>query len=218
MVPVVFFVLILLTGGTSSESVCSYQDVVDYLNLTTDNSLFKLTRPVLDHTHQTTVQLDILLYAILAVQWNNEFISWDPAQFCGITQILIPKEMLWRPDIFIYEMVQKDDSPRNPFMQLSHDGTVMSEEGMNVISTCKMDIHKFPFDTQSCNITIGSAVYSSNEIRLFPSSNSSRATQFSREVMQTQGEWVFLHLSITRANFTLNDRLWEQLIYTVQAP
>lgn len=51
----------------SCKKVCSYQDVLDHLNLTTDNSVFRLTRPVLDHTHHTIVQLDIILYAILAV-------------------------------------------------------------------------------------------------------------------------------------------------------
>lgn len=52
---------------TSCQKVCSYHDVLDYLNLTTDNSVFKLTRPVLDYTHPTKVELDIILYAILAV-------------------------------------------------------------------------------------------------------------------------------------------------------
>lgn len=47
--------------------MCTYQDVLDYLNLTADNSVFKLTRPVLNYTHPTIVELDILLYAILAV-------------------------------------------------------------------------------------------------------------------------------------------------------
>ena len=36
--------------------------------------------------------------------WNDERISWDPAQFCGISQVSIPKEFLWKPDIFIFEM------------------------------------------------------------------------------------------------------------------
>ncbi|KAI3365102.1 hypothetical protein L3Q82_010212 [Scortum barcoo] len=216
-------------GGTSSEKVCSYQDVLDYLNLTTENSVFKLTRPVLDHTHPTFVELDIILYAILAVIektqtfipfiwatmiWNNERIKWDPAEFCGITQISVPRDMIWRPDLFIYEMIQKDDSPLNPYMYVSHDGIISSEEDMKVVSTCKMDVHKFPFDTQRCNITIGSAIHSVEEIRLLPFSNSSRATQFSREVMKTQGEWEFLQLSVTSSNFTFEDRKWEQLVYT----
>lgn len=55
-----------------------------------------------------------------------------------------------------------------------------------------------------------------DEIRLLPFSNSSRATQFSREVMKTQGEWEFLQLSVTSSNFTFHERQWDQLIYTVR--
>ncbi|XP_070847204.1 5-hydroxytryptamine receptor 3A-like [Chaetodon trifascialis] len=227
-----FLFLIIFTalaGEPSSEKVCSYQDILDYLNLTTDNSVFKLTRPVLDYTHPTVVELDIILLAILAViektqtfipfiwasaMWKNERIAWDPAQFCGITQIAVPRGMLWRPDLFIFEMIQRDDSPLNPYVQMSYDGMVTSDEDMKVVSTCEMDVHKFPFDTQRCNITIGSAVHCVNEIRLIPFSNSSRATQFSREVMRSQGEWEFLQLSITSGSFTFHGRIWEQLIYT----
>ncbi|XP_053270306.1 5-hydroxytryptamine receptor 3A [Pleuronectes platessa] len=200
--------------GTSSEKVCNYHEVLEYLNLTRDNSLYKLTRPVLDHTHHTTIHLDVLLYAILAVEWNNEFISWDPAQFCGITGISVPKDMLWRPDLFIYEMIQKDDSNQNPYLYVDHKGTVTYEEDINVVSTCRMDVHKFPFDTQSCNISIGSAINCIGEIRLAPSSNSSRATKFSREVLKTQGEWEFLHLSVSNNILTFDNRSFEQLVYT----
>ncbi|XP_031698695.1 5-hydroxytryptamine receptor 3A-like [Anarrhichthys ocellatus] len=228
MMHLAFLLLIIFTDGSSSDKVCSYQDVVDYLNLTADNSVFKMTRPVLDYKHPTVVQLDILLYAILAViektqtfipfvwvimEWSNERISWDPDQFCGITQVSVPKEMLWKPDLFIYEMIQKDESPQNPYMYVSYDGTVTSEEDMKVVSTCKMDVHKFPFDTQRCSISVGSAIHCIEEIRLLPSSNSSRATKFSRDVMKTQGEWEFLHLTVTRYNFTLDDRVWETLAY-----
>ncbi|KAL6094618.1 uncharacterized protein ACO6RY_15990 [Pungitius sinensis] len=229
MMHLAFLLLIIFTDGSSSQKVCSYQDVVEYLNFTGDNSVFKMTRPVLDHKRPTVVQLDIILFALLAViektqtfvpfiwvimKWNNERISWDPAQFCGITQISIPKEMLWKPDLFIYEMTQKDESPQNPYMYVSYDGTVSSEEEMKVVSTCEMDVHKFPFDIQRCNISIGSAVHCVDEIRVFPFSNSSRATQFSREVIRTQGEWEFLQLTITSQNFTTDDRQWEYLIYT----
>ncbi|KAM6899197.1 5-hydroxytryptamine receptor 3A-like [Lycodopsis pacificus] len=228
MMHLAFLLLIIFTDGSSSDKVCSYQDVVDYLNLTADNSAFKMTRPVLDYKHPTVVQLDIVLYAILAViektqtfipfvwavmEWSNERISWDPDQFCGITQVSVPKEMLWKPDLFIYEMIQKDDSPQNPYMYVSYDGTVTYEEDMKVVSTCKMDVHKFPFDTQRCSISVGSAIHCIEEIRLLPFSNSSRATKFSRDVLKTQGEWEFLHLTVTRYNFTFDNRMWENLAY-----
>lgn len=53
------------------------------------------------------------------------------------------------------------------------------------------------------------------ELQLFPFSNSCRATQFSREVIRTQGEWEFLQISVTSLNVTYYGRTWEQLIYTV---
>nr|XP_040033414.1 5-hydroxytryptamine receptor 3C-like [Gasterosteus aculeatus aculeatus] len=170
MMHLAFLLLIIFTDGSSSQKVCSYQDVVEYLNLTADNSVFRMTRPVLDHKRPTVVQLDIILFALLAViektqtfvpfvwvimKWNNERISWDPAHFCGITQISIPKEMLWKPDLFIYEIFVS-----------------------------------------------------------FRYSNSSRATQFSREVIRTQGEWEFLQLTVTSQNFTIDNKQWEYLIYT----
>ncbi|KAM4715249.1 5-hydroxytryptamine receptor 3A-like [Anableps anableps] len=229
MMPISFFLLFIIIDGVSCK-VCSYQDVLDYLNLTVDNSVFKLTRPVLDHTHATVVKSDIILYAILSVvektqtfvpfiwasaQWKDERISWDPAQFCGITEISVPKFMLWKPDLFIYEMIQKDDSPPNPYLMVTHDGTIFYDEDMRVISTCKMDVHKFPFDTQECSLSIGSAIHCVKEIRIVPFSNSSRATQFSREVMKTQGEWEFLKMSVESSNLSLYDKRWELLIYKV---
>ncbi|XP_020486437.1 5-hydroxytryptamine receptor 3C-like isoform X1 [Labrus bergylta] len=224
-----FLLLVISTDGVTSKKVCSYLDVLDYLNLTKDTSAFKLTRPVLDYTDPTRVELDIFLYAILALvektqtfipfiwasmKWKHEGISWDPAEFCGITQIAIPRDMLWRPDLFIFEMTQKDDSPLNLYILVSSDGTVYSEEDMKVVSTCKMDVHKFPFDTQRCNISVASAIHHVDEMRLLPCSNSSRATQFSREVLKTQGEWEFMQLSVSSFNITYNNRQWENLVYT----
>uniref|UniRef100_A0A087Y485 Uncharacterized protein n=1 Tax=Poecilia formosa TaxID=48698 RepID=A0A087Y485_POEFO len=148
-------------------------------------------------------------------QWKDERISWDPAQFCGITEISVPKSILWRPDLFIYEIFRNERQKQNPYILVSHDGTVFYDEDMRVISTCKMDVHKFPFDTQECSLSIGSAIHCVKEIRIFPFSNSSRATQFSREVMKTQGEWEFLKMSVESANISLYDRRWELLVYKV---
>jgi len=44
----------------SSEKVCSYQDVLNYLNLTKANEMFSLTRPVKDYKKPTEVFLEVL--------------------------------------------------------------------------------------------------------------------------------------------------------------
>lgn len=37
-------------------------------------------------------------------RWNNEYISWDPDQFCGIDNVSLPNNILWKPDLTIEEM------------------------------------------------------------------------------------------------------------------
>uniref|UniRef100_A0A3B3HX62 Si:dkey-49c17.4 n=1 Tax=Oryzias latipes TaxID=8090 RepID=A0A3B3HX62_ORYLA len=133
-------------------------------------------------------------------KWNNERISWNPDKFCGISQISVPKNLLWKPDLLIYE-IQKDDSPQLQSMTISYDGTVSMDENLRVFSTCHMDVHKFPFDTQECNISISSANHC-DEMRIIPISNSTRATQFSHQLIRTQGEWEFLHLTVSSQNFS----------------
>lgn len=53
---------------------CSYQDVLNYLNLTKMNELYTLTRPVKHYKNPTWVSLEVLLYAILDVVSGQSFI------------------------------------------------------------------------------------------------------------------------------------------------
>ncbi|GLD70923.1 5-hydroxytryptamine receptor 3A-like protein [Lates japonicus] len=62
-----FLLLLFLTDGAYSQDNCSYQDVLNYLNLTKNNELYFMTRPVKNYKHSTEVQLEVLLYAILDV-------------------------------------------------------------------------------------------------------------------------------------------------------
>lgn len=58
-------------GGTS----CSYQDVLNYLNLTKGNELYFMTRPVRDYQQPTVVSVELLLYAILDVVRGSMFLT-----------------------------------------------------------------------------------------------------------------------------------------------
>ncbi|XP_077407234.1 5-hydroxytryptamine receptor 3A-like [Vanacampus margaritifer] len=227
----VLVVVLILSGvgGASPGKVCSYQDVVDHLNLTSSNRAFQLTRPVLDHTHPTVVELSIILYSILAVvektqtfipflwtlrSWRDERIFWEPEEFCGIAEIIVPTDMLWKPDVVILEMVEKDNSQHTPYMLIRHDGTISLDEDMRVVSMCRMDVHKFPFDTQRCNISLASQAFNYQHLRISPVVNSSRATEYTKSLIFSQGDWNFLHLSVSSNNITFDHQTWHQLVYT----
>lgn len=37
-------------------------------------------------------------------EWDNDYISWNKEDFCGISSVAIPIEALWKPDLTIEEM------------------------------------------------------------------------------------------------------------------
>ncbi|XP_041819281.1 5-hydroxytryptamine receptor 3A-like [Chelmon rostratus] len=232
--------LLLLTGkvspvptvvyGQAPERVCSYQDVLNYLNLTKDNELFSMTRPVKDYKQPTEVSLEVLLYAILDVReidqkfvsyvwvftgWQNEYIQWNPEDFCGIDHISLPTDVLWMPDISIEEMTEKDKAPPSPHLIVLNHGTVIVKNDQVLVSTCRMHVHNFPFDTQSCNLSFKSVVHSVDEIRLIRSLSSAEATLWSREVMLTQYEWLFINMTVTNETANMFGLKQDMMIFTV---
>lgn len=59
--------------GLPRLSNCSYQAVLNHLELTRENELYSMTRPVQDHNRTTWVNLEVVLYAILDVVSCSSF-------------------------------------------------------------------------------------------------------------------------------------------------
>ncbi|XP_067345192.1 5-hydroxytryptamine receptor 3A-like [Channa argus] len=230
MMLVGFFCLLALTAADASDSTCSYQDVLNYLNLTKDNGLFSMTRPVKDHTHTTVVTLEVVLYAILDVReidqifipyvwiflvWKNEYIYWNPDDFCGIKSVSIPIEVLWRPDLTIEEMIEKDKAPPSPLLIINSTGHVLVQNDQVLVSTCRMHVYKFPFDIQSCTLSFKSVVHSVGEIHLVHKASSAEVTRWSREVMRTQYEWLFINMTVTSKTVIVFNMEQDVILYTI---
>ncbi|XP_040885393.1 5-hydroxytryptamine receptor 3A-like [Toxotes jaculatrix] len=216
--------------GVSSAGNCSYYDVLKHLNLNHQNLMFSVTRPVNNHTTPTQVHLDLLLHAILEVKekdqifvpyvwvtmwWKNDFIDWKPDEFCGITTVSVPNEMMWKPDLTIEEMTEKDKAAPSPYLAITNEGNVELTNDQVLVSICKMRIYKFPFDTQSCSLTFKSAIHSVEEMELIQYGNSSMATKESREVMRSHSEWLFINITVTSKvdnHYKINQSL---VIYTI---
>ncbi|XP_028264337.1 5-hydroxytryptamine receptor 3A-like [Parambassis ranga] len=226
------FLLLLLTGadGDSSDRVCSYNDVLNHLNLTKSNELFSMTRPVRDYREPTKVRLEVLLYAILDVReidqtfvpyvwilldWQNDFISWDPKDFCGIERITLPTDVLWKPDLTIEEMTEKDKAPPSPHLSIKASGHVYVQNDQVLVSTCMMQVYNFPFDMQQCTLSFKSVVHSISELRLVHSLTSSETTMWSRELMRTQYEWLFVNMTVDNKTVDPFDIDQDVVIYTI---
>uniref|UniRef100_A0AAQ5XVQ9 5-hydroxytryptamine receptor 3A-like n=1 Tax=Amphiprion ocellaris TaxID=80972 RepID=A0AAQ5XVQ9_AMPOC len=204
------------TGDKPKRSYkCNFQAVINYLKLIEDKPKYTMSRPVEDHSTATLIYVSMAIYAILDVRerdqtfvsyvwiwlnWYNEHISWNPSDFCGLEHITAPTEFLWMPDLTIKEMTEKDKIHPSPYLKINHDGVVEYRDDQVVVSTCKMHIFKFPFDTQTCSFSFKSVLYSDKEVQILFNPNSKELTEYSRKVIQTRYEWLFV--SLTSENTT----------------
>ncbi|XP_074929742.1 5-hydroxytryptamine receptor 3A-like [Chelonoidis abingdonii] len=216
-------------GLTDSQETCSYWDVMNNLSIADANPRLMSVRPVTDWREPSIVRIDITLHATLdldeklqiltslvkfQMSWKNQFLTWDPQSFCGISKISIPVDSVWKPDLFVSEMTEDPQSPTVPFMSLSSDGTIDQWKPVRIVSTCSLDIYKFPFDTQKCNLTFGPYVHTFQDIVVVPKSNSSAVTQASQE-NYAKSEWLLGKVDVLSNNISIEEKEWSQVTYQI---
>ncbi|XP_056384129.1 5-hydroxytryptamine receptor 3A-like [Hyla sarda] len=145
--------------------------------------------------------------------WENQFLSWDPEEFCGINYILIPEGSVWVPDINIFEITE-DDSIDVLYMQLFYNGTIRRIKTLKVMTTCPLDLNKFPFDIQKCNLTFGTSISKVSDVLLIPSSSAEQVTSLSLEEF-SKSEWTLKEINIIHLNITKYGEEWSKVIYQI---
>ncbi|XP_075182950.1 5-hydroxytryptamine receptor 3A-like isoform X1 [Anomaloglossus baeobatrachus] len=131
----------------------------------------------------------------LVMGWQNEFIHWRPYEYCDIFSLYLAKERFWRPDLYIYERIDTEDkSQPDVFSILSNDGMVVDFRWMRLVTSCDIDIFKFPFDKQSCNISLGSYNFQAPEI-IFKS-NTEDITNRSTDSFKGKGDWDLVNATM----------------------
>nr|XP_029132645.1 5-hydroxytryptamine receptor 3A-like [Labrus bergylta] len=206
----------------------NYTHIVEHLKLS-KKDLNTMTRPTKNTSEPTIIYLDIALYAILDVRekeqtfksyvwvemiWNNENMRWDRRNFCDITEITLPSKQLWLPDLTIEERTEKDKATQSPYLRVNSYGQVTYRNDMVLLTTCKMDAYKFPFDIQSCNLTFKSAIHNVKEIKL-EKWGALSGQQWSKEIIKTQSDWEFIDITVDNNyvdNFFINQ---STMVYTV---
>ncbi|KAF7659071.1 hypothetical protein LDENG_00003730, partial [Lucifuga dentata] len=213
----------------SQEEDCSYERLLDHLNLINSNSsVLADVRPVNNWTTPTLVQIDLVMLGILEMDeksqtftshvaytmcWMNEFVTWKPSEFCGIDELTVRREKLWIPDIHIQEDTSDTGSVKTPlFLSLFPTGQMFMRTYQRLTVTCQLKLDLFPFDKQVCNISF-SSMSSTGEMTLGTWSNGSVLTEYSDDFMVTQGEWELEHIELIVKDFGHNYRT--TLVYMV---
>ncbi|XP_025020083.1 5-hydroxytryptamine receptor 3A [Python bivittatus] len=199
----------------SSSNKAALRQLSDYLFA----SYKKDVRPVWNWRKTTNVAIDVMIYAILSVDeknqvlttyiwyrqhWIDEFLKWNPEDFDNITQMSVPTEAIWVPDILINEFVDVGKSPEIPYVYILYNGEVRNLKPVQVVTACSLDIYNFPFDVQNCSLTFTSWLHNIRDINL-SLWRTPEEVKNDRSVFMNQGEWELLHVLSQFREFSVGD-------------
>nr|XP_055031937.1 5-hydroxytryptamine receptor 3A-like [Misgurnus anguillicaudatus] len=217
----------LAFGWVTATDNCSYKGLIEHLGLDSDNFQMKSLRPVYNFSNPTGVLVDLFVTSItdvnekaqsfatqitLVLGWINEFTRWNDSNFCGLQTCTIDKDKMWIPDITIAESIKAEFAAvENPYVKMFNFGGVLLSETLILTTACKMDLYKFPFDVQTCELTVQSSLNSIDELTVNPFSDASFMTASSKKAFQTQGEWELLSITVSKSNMSTLGYVLDQL-------
>ncbi|XP_035035884.2 neuronal acetylcholine receptor subunit alpha-9-I [Hippoglossus stenolepis] len=137
-------------------------------------------RPVEDTDEALNVSLQITLsqikdmdeknqvlttYLWIRKVWYDAYLKWEKEDYDDLEMINIPSDLVWKPDIVLYNKADEDASdPSSTNVKLRYNGEIIWDSPAITKSTCVVDVSYFPFDRQQCNLTFGSWTYNGNQV------------------------------------------------------
>jgi len=103
----------------------------------------------------------------IMIEWSDPRLKWDPDIFDNIETIIVPASKFWLPDLAIINAASSPNMisyPTNLNALITYNGTMFVTVVIPTQQTrCKLDVYKYPFDSQICSIIIGSWYFNTKE-------------------------------------------------------
>ncbi|XP_061113429.1 neuronal acetylcholine receptor subunit alpha-4b [Conger conger] len=164
----------------------------------------KLSRPVANISDVVLVRFGLSIAQLIDVdeknqmmttnvwvkqEWNDYKLRWNPEEYENVTSIRIPSELIWRPDIVLYNNADGDFAVTHlTKAHLFHDGRIKWMPPAIYKSSCSIDVTFFPFDQQNCTMKFGSWTYDKAKIDLVSMANNVDQMDY-----WESGEWVIVN-------------------------
>ncbi|XP_075537182.1 neuronal acetylcholine receptor subunit alpha-10-like [Dermacentor variabilis] len=166
-------------------------------------------RPVKNSSEPVIIRLGITLTQIfdldeknqvlttivwLDQEWFDEYLVWDPLEFGNFSNLRLPCQKIWLPDIVLYN--NADDYTRGYFQtraMIDPQGRVFWPPPTKFRSTCPVDVTYFPFDDQMCTMKFGSWIYDGLQVDI-----QNRTSEVDLVNYMPNGEWELLEARMVR--------------------
>jgi hypothetical protein len=144
----------------------------------------------------------------LLLQWNDPRLSWDPSSYGNTYVVTLPYSYFWVPDVAIMNAAGINtliSYPPNQYITLFFQGTSYLTLSLSSQQTkCSLYVYKYPFDSQSCSIQIGSLSYTFIDVKYVANTNKSSITNYVKNSVWTLDS-VSINETLTSTRFSIYD-------------
>ncbi|XP_053383975.1 neuronal acetylcholine receptor subunit non-alpha-2-like [Mercenaria mercenaria] len=108
------------------------------------------------------VKESISVNSFLYLEWVDEFMTWNPEQYGGISNIVRESSWFWTPNLVLVNTLNKIEKIGDSWqlIRFKHDGTASYYPGEVLEASCTVDITYYPFDRHSLNFTVWASLRS----------------------------------------------------------
>ncbi|XP_070195183.1 neuronal acetylcholine receptor subunit alpha-2-like [Littorina saxatilis] len=144
------------------------------------------------------------------VTWYDPHLRWSPPKYGNIHRVYVNDDQVWKPDLTIINGADSLQSVSgfSSELTLSSDGRLEWSPGNVFVATCKMDLTRFPFDSQDCSFQLSTWIYTSETVQLVPTSNPIRADNW-----HENSEWMLESMDVEVYNHTSDGQLYPHVEY-----
>uniref|UniRef100_A0A3Q3MDZ0 Cholinergic receptor, nicotinic, alpha 2b (neuronal) n=1 Tax=Mastacembelus armatus TaxID=205130 RepID=A0A3Q3MDZ0_9TELE len=125
----------------------------------------------------------------LKQEWNDYKLRWRPSDYDNVTSIRVPSELIWVPDIVLYNNADGEFAVTHMTKaHLFYNGKIRWVPPAIYKSSCSIDVTFFPFDQQNCKMKFGSWTYDKAKIDLERIENTVDLNNY-----WESGEWAIIN-------------------------
>ena len=173
------------------------------------------TRPVIDYSDSVDLQYGIEIVSLdyfdqkaesielninMIFTWRDEYLNWQLFEY-GIEYISVDKSDIWTPDVELYNAgSQPVVYDQTGSMKLYFTGEVLWVRPIRYQFSCKLDLQRFPYDYQTCNMLFGSWKFSKAAFNMYPFSENYMFRNISVSEDFYHNEWEITNTMCTHTD------------------
>jgi nicotinic acetylcholine receptor, invertebrate len=147
------------------------------------------------------VSENIKFNTFIIQEWTDKLLNWNQNNHNNhshsLDYITLLSSQVWKPDLELYNAAERPvifDTTGG--LKLYNNGTIYYSRPTKYSFSCKLDLKKFPFDTQNCDMTFGSWKYSKSTLDLKPFNETDLIKNISVSDSFSHNEWNIVNVSV----------------------